>query len=77
MWLSMMNLVNRRISRHKWKALPNLDFFLSLVVLERVEDKILEKLLVAHPDLDGLPSRAMLSVPGLDQRNVYSSPGPA
>merc|ERR1719209_1822497 len=46
-------------------------------MLEGVEDEILEKFLVADPDLDGLAGRAVLPVPALHQRNVQSSPGPA
>lgn len=31
-WLSTTSLVRRRISRHKWNALPKRDFFLSCII---------------------------------------------
>ena len=38
--------------------------------MQRVEDVVLQQLLVRDPDLDGLARRAVLAVPALDQRNV-------
>ena len=45
--------------------------------MQRVEDVVLEQLLVADPDLDGLAGWAVLTVPGLDQGNVQRSPATA
>ena len=41
--------------------------------MERVEDVVLEQLLVGDADLDGLAWRAVLHVPVLDQRDVLGA----
>ena len=48
-------------------------------MLQCIEHKILEQLLIADPDLDlhRQARRAVLSVPGLHQGDIYSSSGAA
>ena len=46
-------------------------------VLQRIEDKVLEQLLVADSDLDRLTGGTVLSVPCLHQGNVQVPPCPA
>ena len=46
-------------------------------VLQSIQHKIFEQLLIADPDLDRLARRTVLSVPGLDQGDIQCSPGPA
>lgn len=43
-------------------------------VLEGVQHKVLEQLLIAHADFDGLPGRTVLLVPALHQRYVNGTP---